>query len=88
MGGIIFDIVVATAVGVNGDLHVGEADSATDHLVECAVAATGVEAHGVVGMVGAPLAGPKDSVALGLGDVDLIIKIGVVGGVGFDFLGH
>ena len=39
-GAVVFDIVVAAAIGVDGNLYVGEAKAAADDLVEGAVAAT------------------------------------------------
>ena len=73
---------------MDGYLNMGESDNAADHLVEGAVAATGVEAHRLVGMVGAPLAGPQGGVAGSTGDVYLVIEIWVGGGISLNLLGH
>lgn len=85
---VIFDIVVAAAVSMDGHLYVGEADDAGDHLVEGAVAATGIESHLFTRMVGAPLAGPSGGIALGVGDVDLIVKVGMLRDIRLHFLGY
>ena len=87
-GAVVFDIVVAAAIGVDGNLYVGEAKAAADDLVEGAVAATGVETDLVVGVVGTPAAHPGGGIAWGLSQVDLIVELGVGGGIGLDFVGE
>ena len=84
---VVFDVVVATARGVATDLDGGAADGATDHFVQRAVAAAGVEAGFLGGVFVAPLAYPTGGIALALGNIYLVVEIGVRRGVGLHSLG-
>ena len=84
---VVFDVVVATARGVAADLDGGAADGATDHFVQRAVAAAGVEADFLGGVFVAPLAYPAGGIALALGHIYLVVEIGVRRGVGLHSLG-
>ena len=63
---------------MDGDLDVRYSDDASDDLVQSTVAATGVEACLMAGMVVAPSAGPSGCIAWGTGYVYLIVEIGMV----------
>ena len=62
-------------------------DGSADNLVECSVAAAGVESCLMVGMIVAPLAYPTGGIAGALGYVQLVVEIGVQSGVGLHLLG-
>ena len=87
VGGVVFDVVVTAAAGHYGDFGKGVVDEACDHLVEGAVAATGVETHWLVDVVVAPAFHKLGRVASTLGDVYAVVKIGMFRSVGFYFLG-
>ncbi len=85
---IVFDVIVATAVGVDGDLHVVETDATADHLVKGTIAATGIESDLFVGVGGAPLAHPSGGISWILSVVNLVVEPVVQGGVGLNFMGE
>ena len=68
-GAVVLDVVVAAAAGETGDLGAGVADGSGHNLVEGAVAATGVEAHGLVGVFGTPAVGKAGGIGGCGGDI-------------------
>lgn len=68
--GPVLYIVVAAAGGIATHFGVGVSDSAGGHLVQCAVATTGVETQRFVGVLTAALADIACCILCVLGDID------------------